>query len=75
MYANTEEQSQIGFQQSVPDGRDASELNRETLGGNKGRNRSGCVRAWGGGWREGGGWDYKDERGRVTTLSGMPLSA
>lgn len=25
--------------------------------------------------REGGGRDFKDERVRVTTLSGMPLSA
>ena len=28
----------------------------------------------GGRWG-GGGWDLKDERARVTTLSGMPLSA
>ena len=62
--------SQIGFQQSVTDSRDA-ELKRETLGGNKGRNRSGCVSGGGGG----GGWDFKDERVRVTTLSGMLLSA
>lgn len=40
--------SQIGFQQSVTDSRDA-ELKRETLGGNKGRNRSGCVSGGGGG--------------------------
>lgn len=45
------------------------------------RKRSGRVtggRGGGGGlerWREGGGWEFKDERVRVTTLSGMPLSA
>lgn len=34
------------------------------------------VKRWEvGRWREGGGWDFKDERVRVTTLSGMPLSA
>lgn len=56
-----------------------SELKRETFGENEGRNRSGWCEKVGGGelgrWREGGGWDFKDERVRVTTLSGMPLSA
>lgn len=55
-------------------------LERETSVGNRGWNRSGGVKSWEGGTRsdEGkkeGEENFKDERVRVTTLSGMLLSA